>query len=90
MLLRAKESGAITAETKTLIEWSSGNTVLSLGALARMMGIDNVKANMSNKTSQAKIDLLRFFVSQPTSSVVLRADRCEIRVWKCKRVFDGV
>ncbi|CAE6491083.1 unnamed protein product [Rhizoctonia solani] len=61
MLLRARESGELTPETKTIIEYSSGSTVISLGILANIMGIETVKAYLSNKTSPAKLDLLRFF-----------------------------
>lgn len=62
MLLRAKEEGKITEKTDTIIEYSSGSTVISLGILANILGIEHVKAYLSNKTSPAKLDLLRFFV----------------------------
>ncbi|KAG8715095.1 hypothetical protein FRC08_011010 [Ceratobasidium sp. 394] len=61
MLLRAQEEGKITKDTNTIIEYSSGSTVISLGILAHIMGIETVKAYLSNKTSPAKLDLLRFF-----------------------------
>jgi cysteine synthase len=63
MLLRGYENGKITKDTHTIVEYSSGSTVISLGILAHIMGIPNVKAYLSNKTSQTKLDLLRFFVS---------------------------
>ncbi|EUC59851.1 cysteine synthase B [Rhizoctonia solani AG-3 Rhs1AP] len=63
MLLRARESGELTPETKTIIEYSSGSTVISLGILANIMGIETVKAYLSNKTSPAKLDLLRMIGS---------------------------
>ncbi|KAG8794545.1 hypothetical protein FRC12_023754 [Ceratobasidium sp. 428] len=61
MLLRAQEEGKVTKDTNTIIEYSSGSTVISLGILAHIMGIETVKAYLSNKTSPAKLDLLRFF-----------------------------
>lgn len=64
MLLRGKEKGQITDKTHTIVEYSSGSTAISLAILAHIMGIPNVKAYMSNKTSETKLNLLRFFVSQ--------------------------
>ncbi|KAG8796383.1 hypothetical protein FRC12_024559 [Ceratobasidium sp. 428] len=64
MLLRAQEQGKMTKDTNTIIEYSSGSTVISLGILAHIMGIETVKAYLSNKTSPTKLDLLRFFVSR--------------------------
>ncbi|KAL0069573.1 hypothetical protein AAF712_003231 [Marasmius tenuissimus] len=61
MILRGKENGLITPETHTLVEYSSGSTVISMGLLANIYGIDKVKAYMTNKTTPAKLDLLRFF-----------------------------
>ncbi|KAG8740676.1 hypothetical protein FRC10_004054 [Ceratobasidium sp. 414] len=61
MLLRARQEGKVTKDTNTIIEYSSGSTVISLGILAHIMGIETVKAYLSNKTSPAKLDLLRFF-----------------------------
>lgn len=68
MVLRAKEDGRITEDTHTIVEYSSGSTVISLALIANIMGIPKVKAYMSNKTSEAKLNLLRFFVSLPLSS----------------------
>ncbi|KAG9126243.1 hypothetical protein FRC07_004297 [Ceratobasidium sp. 392] len=61
MLLRAREEGKVDKDTNTIIEYSPGSTVISLGILAHIMGIETVQAYLSNKTSPAKIDLLRFF-----------------------------
>ncbi|GJE91549.1 cysteine synthase [Phanerochaete sordida] len=61
LLLRGMEKGKITEDTHTIVEYSSGSTVISLGILANIMGIPHVKAYLSNKTSQTKLDLLRFF-----------------------------
>ena len=61
MLRRAKEQGKINSDTK-IVEYSSGSTVTSLAILGRIMGLKGAIAYVSNKTSQAKLDLLRFFV----------------------------
>ncbi|KAJ7835561.1 tryptophan synthase beta subunit-like PLP-dependent enzyme [Mycena olivaceomarginata] len=61
MILRGKEKGKITDDTHTLVEYSSGSTVISMGILANIYGIQNTKAYLSNKTSPTKLDLLRFF-----------------------------
>ncbi|KAJ6463184.1 tryptophan synthase beta subunit-like PLP-dependent enzyme [Mycena vulgaris] len=61
MILRGQEKGKITDETHTLVEYSSGSTVISMGMLANIYGIKNTKAYLSNKTSPTKLDLLRFF-----------------------------
>ncbi|KAF8075224.1 tryptophan synthase beta subunit-like PLP-dependent enzyme [Lyophyllum atratum] len=61
MILRAQESGNITQDTHTIVEYSSGSTVISLGIISNILGIPNVKAFISNKTSQVKLQLLRFF-----------------------------
>lgn len=63
MLMRAKEDGKITKDTHTIVESSSGSTIVSLGVLARMYGIPNVTALFSNKASREKLDFLRMFVS---------------------------
>ncbi|KAF8168670.1 tryptophan synthase beta subunit-like PLP-dependent enzyme [Mycena galopus ATCC 62051] len=61
MLLRAVESGEINEDTKRIIEWSSGNTAISLAIISRIYGLANVSAYISNKNSEAKMQLLRFF-----------------------------
>ncbi|KAG8723357.1 hypothetical protein FRC09_003683 [Ceratobasidium sp. 395] len=61
MLLRGREDESITADTHKIVEYSSGNTVISLGILSKILGIGNTCAYISNKTSSAKINLLRFF-----------------------------
>ncbi|KAG8924723.1 hypothetical protein FRC02_010219 [Tulasnella sp. 418] len=61
MLLHAKETGKLNPNTKEIIEYSSGNTVISLAILGHIMGIPNVRAMISNKTTDEKIKLLRFF-----------------------------
>ncbi|KAF7335534.1 Efflux pump FUS6 [Mycena venus] len=61
MLLRAVESGEINEDTKRIIEWSSGNTAISLAIISRIYGLGDVSAYISNKNSPAKMQLLRFF-----------------------------
>ncbi|PVF95680.1 cysteine synthase B [Serendipita vermifera] len=62
MLSTAMEAGHFSpTETKNIVEYSSGSTVISLGILSRIYGVPNVHAYVSNKTSQTKLDLLRFF-----------------------------
>ena len=65
MILHAKEDGQITDKTHTIVEYSSGSTVISLGLISNIFGIPNAKAYLSNKTSETKLNLLRFFVSFP-------------------------
>lgn len=48
--------------TKTVIEYSSGSTIVSMGVIARAIhGIDDVRAFLSNKTSDQKLKMMRFF-----------------------------
>lgn len=61
MLLKAKEDGEITEDTHTIVESSSGSTIMSLGIMARMHGIPNVQAYFSNKASREKLEFLRMF-----------------------------
>lgn len=52
----------VNEKTKKVIEYSSGSTVLSLALISRAVyGIDDMHAFVSNKTSEAKLRLLRFF-----------------------------
>jgi cysteine synthase len=53
---------SVTPKTKTIIEYSSGSTVISMALIARAVhGIDDVHAYVSNKTTETKLRLLRFF-----------------------------
>ncbi|KAJ7724065.1 tryptophan synthase beta subunit-like PLP-dependent enzyme [Mycena maculata] len=61
MILRAQETGEITDETHTLVEYSSGSTITSIGIVANILGIPKVKAYVTNKTTEVKLQLLRFF-----------------------------
>ncbi|KAF3052048.1 hypothetical protein E8E11_005227 [Didymella keratinophila] len=50
------------AKSKTVIEYSSGSTVISLALASRINhGIQDVRAFLSNKTSPAKLKLMQFF-----------------------------
>ena len=49
-------------KTKTIVEYSSGNTIVSMSIVARVLhGIEGVHAYFTNKTSDARVKLLRFF-----------------------------
>ncbi|GME54370.1 Rhodanese-like protein [Neofusicoccum parvum] len=49
-------------KTKTVIEYSSGSTVISMALVGRVFhGIDDTRAYLSNKTSDAKLKLMQFF-----------------------------
>ncbi|KAJ5659246.1 hypothetical protein N7507_005697 [Penicillium longicatenatum] len=49
-------------KTNTIIEYSSGSTVISMSMVARVMhGINDTRAFLSNKTSDAKLKLMQFF-----------------------------
>ncbi|CAE6483475.1 unnamed protein product [Rhizoctonia solani] len=61
MLMRASEAGQIDGSTERIVEYSSGNTVISLGIVSKIMGGPQVGAYISNKTSTQKMELLRFF-----------------------------
>lgn len=52
----------VPGKTTTVVEYSSGSTVLSMSLIARALyGLDDVRAFLSNKTSPAKIRLMRLF-----------------------------
>lgn len=53
---------SVSPDTKTIIEYSSGSTVISMSIIARVLyGIDDTRAFLSNKTSWTKLQLMRFF-----------------------------
>jgi cysteine synthase/rhodanese-related sulfurtransferase len=60
MLNQAKEKGKLN-NIDTIIENSSGNTVLSLAIIANLMGIKNTKAVVSNEVTEGKLQMLRLF-----------------------------
>jgi cysteine synthase A len=52
----------VPGKTKTIIEYSSWSTVISMSMIARIMhGIHDTRAFLSNKTSDAKLKLMQFF-----------------------------
>lgn len=56
------ESSVIPGETSQIIEYSSGSTVISMSMVARVMhGVNDTRAFLSNKTSDAKLKLMQFF-----------------------------
>ena len=60
-LMRATEAGKLDHSTERIVEYSSGNTVVSLAIISKIMGGPQVGAYISNKTSPQKMELLRFF-----------------------------
>ncbi|PGH00996.1 hypothetical protein AJ79_08060 [Helicocarpus griseus UAMH5409] len=56
------ESHVVPGKTNTIIEYSSGSTVISMSMIARVFhNISDVRAYLSNKTSGAKLKLMQFF-----------------------------
>lgn len=56
------EKGIKPGKTKTIVEASSGSTVISMSLVARAFhGIDDVQAYLSNKSGDAKLKLMQFF-----------------------------
>ncbi|KAJ5144959.1 hypothetical protein N7448_002351 [Penicillium atrosanguineum] len=56
------ESTVDPTKTNTIIEYSSGSTVISMSMVARVMhGVQDTRAFLSNKTSDAKLKLMQFF-----------------------------
>ncbi|OJJ33221.1 hypothetical protein ASPWEDRAFT_43297 [Aspergillus wentii DTO 134E9] len=56
------EKSVVPDKTKTIIEYSSGSTVISMAMIARAIhGIEDTRAYLSNKTSEAKLRLMQFF-----------------------------
>ncbi|KAF2256148.1 cysteine synthase-like protein B [Trematosphaeria pertusa] len=55
-------SGVQPEKTKTVVEYSSGSTVISLAMASRIYhGIQDVRAFLSNKTTASKLRLMQFF-----------------------------
>ncbi|KAJ4377314.1 hypothetical protein N0V83_000139 [Neocucurbitaria cava] len=60
MNMLAKE--VVPEKTKTVIEYSSGSTVISLALASRIYhGLQDVRAFLSNKTTLSKLRLMQFF-----------------------------
>lgn len=56
------QHSVVPDKTKTIIEYSSGSTVISMAMVSRIYhNIDDVRAFLSNKTSRAKLRLMQFF-----------------------------
>ncbi len=72
MLDEAKKSGNL-AEVRSLVESSSGNTVLSLAVLGRVFGIKKTLALASNQVEKGKLQLLRFL---GTDIRIVKEDIC--------------
>lgn len=52
----------IPGQTKSIVEYSSGSTVVSMSMVARVFhGIDDTRAYLSNKTAEQKLRLMQFF-----------------------------
>ncbi|EEH23453.1 hypothetical protein PABG_05664 [Paracoccidioides brasiliensis Pb03] len=60
--LNMLESNVVPGKTSTIIEYSSGSTVISMSLIARIFhNISDVRAYLSNKTSNTKLKLMQFF-----------------------------
>lgn len=60
--LNLLEHAVVPGKTKTIVEYSSGSTVISMSLVARVFhGIGDTRAFLSNKTSTAKLRLMQFF-----------------------------
>ncbi|KAL1998574.1 hypothetical protein VTN02DRAFT_5952 [Thermoascus thermophilus] len=61
--LRLLQKGnGVDANTKTVVEYSSGSTIISMAVLAKVLhNIDDTRAYLSNKTSLVRIQLMRLF-----------------------------
>ncbi|KAI8200961.1 Cysteine synthase B [Colletotrichum sp. SAR 10_65] len=60
--LNLLQNGVVHGKTETVVEYSSGSTVISMSLISRVYyGNSDVRAYLSNKTSQAKLRLMQFF-----------------------------
>jgi cysteine synthase A len=56
------EKSVVPGKTNTIVEYSSGSTVISMSLVARALyGISDTRASLSNKTSDTKLKLMKFF-----------------------------
>ncbi|KAI8634150.1 tryptophan synthase beta subunit-like PLP-dependent enzyme [Xylariaceae sp. FL1651] len=56
------EKSVVPGKTKTIVEYSSGSTVISMSLVDRAIyGISDTRAFLSNKTSNTKLKLMKFF-----------------------------
>ena len=52
----------VSEKTRTVVEYSSGSTIISMSIISRVLhGIYDVRAFLSNKTSENKLRLMQFF-----------------------------
>lgn len=57
-----QKKAATASNMDTIVEYSSGSTIVSMSVIARILfGIEDTRAFLSNKTSEAKLRLMRFF-----------------------------
>ncbi|TQS37116.1 hypothetical protein Golomagni_02420 [Golovinomyces magnicellulatus] len=55
-------SPEISSSTKTIVEYSSGSTIMAMSIIARVLhGIEDTRSYLSNKADHAKLRLIRFF-----------------------------
>lgn len=60
--LNLLEHGVAPDKTKTVVEYSSGSTVISMALMSRVLyDLEDVHAFLSNKTTSAKLKLMQFF-----------------------------
>ncbi|KAK1978793.1 cysteine synthase [Colletotrichum cereale] len=60
--LNLLQKGVVPGKTETIVEYSSGSTVISMSLASRVYhGVPDVRAFISNKTSLAKLRLMQFF-----------------------------
>lgn len=60
--LNLLENSVEKGKTQTVIEYSSGSTVISMSLISRVFhDLHDVRAYLSNKTSPAKLRLMQFF-----------------------------
>lgn len=85
------QSNKIAAgKTSTIVEYSSGSTVVSMSVMARILyGIHDTRAFLSNKTSHAKLQMMRFFgLNMYLLHSNLRAS-LDVLLMKSSSVFGG-
>lgn len=64
MLIKARDKGKLN-NIDTIIESSSGNTILSLSIIGKQIGLNLTKAIVSNKVAPDKLNMLMLFGIQP-------------------------
>lgn len=75
---------------KRIVEYSSGSTVISMAMLAHMRGIDDVSAFLSNKTSSAKLKLMRVSLRGPVTVGIVTDRASPLQFFGLRlRLFGG-